>query len=643
MTAPSLPCGIDQPSLQRGFGGTLELEGDTVKTIDCGYGGRAKSVRVAGRSKAFLRSLAMAAVCLAFVKTGRADVAVWNRWEQTLASSSTYSNPYQQVVLSVIYTGPNGQKIKGYGFWDGGSTFKIRCMFSTPGIWTWATTCNPASDTGLHNKTGTIVVTPYSGDNVLYSKGYLKISSDKRYLTYADGDPFLWLGDTAWSAINTMTDDDWQLYVDYRVGQKFNVAQMICGTGWSVRKEDRNGNSPFLGAGTQKVGWAASTTVSDAEFRWNPAFWQGVDRKVKYANDHSMITFICAIGQNHNGHNFPKTERTQVELFARNLAARMMGNFVVFSPDADYYWTESGDWSGATLRASIHPLQLVTIHPEMIVNLYSQTPANSGTLGFYDKSYVDFAGFEVSNGWLASCHKGSPEYGEPWKPYSAPRYSCAAIDMPLGLYHRTPTKPIINLEVVYDCKPLQEHNAKCWAQPYPLRMTRSGGYLSMLSGAKGLTYGCGGVCYWGYQKNEAIGGGWTPLEPDDGLYKPSSDQMTYFFEVFSSLEWWRLEPAHELVLNQPAAPTTVDDPAWLTRMVMAKTHNGDLGVAYLPDNAQIQVDMSAFPAAMAANWFDPMTGKYEAVSGAIPAERPHTFVRPSGWEDAVLVLTDPTT
>jgi hypothetical protein len=215
-----------------------------------------------------------------------------------------------------------------------------------------------------------------------------------------------------------------------------------------------------------------------------PAFWQGVDRKVQYANDHGIIAFFCAIGQNHNGHNFPKTDRTQVELFARNFAARMMGSFVVFSPDADYYWTESGDWSGTTLRASIHPLQLVTIHPEMIANLYAQTPANSGTLGFYDKSYVDFAGFEVSNGWLASCHKGSPEYGEPWKPYSAPRSACASIDMPLGLYRRTPTKPIINLEIVYDCKSLQERNSKYWTQPYPLRMTRSGGYWSMLSGGQ---------------------------------------------------------------------------------------------------------------------------------------------------------------
>jgi len=583
----------------------------------------------------------MVVACLVFVDSVQADISVWNRWEHTLISSNTYTNPYQQVTLSVTYRSPDGQEIRGYGFWDGSDSFKIRCMFATPGTWTWTTTCNHTDDDGLHNRSGSIAVTPYSGDNVLHSKGYPKISGDRRYLTYADGDPFLWLGDTAWSAINTMTDDDWRLYVDYRRSQKFNVAQMICGTGWAVQTTDRRGNAPFLGTGGQKVGWAKSTTVSDADFRWNPAFWQGVDRKVQYANDQGMITLFCAIGQNHNGHNFPKTDRTQVELFARNFAARMMGNLVVFSPDADYYWTEYGDWSGQTLRASIHPLQLVTIHPEMIVNLYSQTPANSGTLGFYDKGYVDFAGFEVSNGWLASCHKGSPEYGEPWKPYSAPRSACASIDMPLGLYQRTPTKPIVNLEIVYDCKSLQERNPNHWAQPYPLRMTRSGGYWSMLSGAKGLTYGCGGVCYWGYQKNEAIGGGWTPLEPDNGLYKPSGDQMTWFFEMFSSMDWWRLEPAHELVLNQPPAPATIDDPAWLTRMAMAKTSNGDLGVAYLPDNAQIKVDMVAFPTVMQAKWFNPVNGNYEPVSAAIPTDRPQTFTRPSDWEDAVLVLTRP--
>jgi hypothetical protein len=117
--------------------------------------------------------------------------------------------------------------------------------------------------------------------------------------------------------------------------------------------------------------------------------------------------------------------------------------------------------------------------------------------------------------------------------------------------------------------------------------------------------------------------------------------MTYFFEMFSSVDWWRLEPAHELIVNQPAAPTTIDDPAWLTRMVLAKTPNGDLGVAYLPDNARIQVDMTPFPTAMQAKWFNPVSGKYDSISAAIPADRPHTFTRPSGWEDAVLILIRP--
>jgi hypothetical protein len=88
--------------------------------------------------------------------------------------------------------------------------------------------------------------------------------------------------------------------------------------GWAVQTKDRSGKSPFLGAGRREIGWAKSTPESDAEFRWNPTFWQGVDNKVQSANDHGMITFFCAIGQNHSIHNFPKTSRPQVELFARN-------------------------------------------------------------------------------------------------------------------------------------------------------------------------------------------------------------------------------------------------------------------------------------------------------------------------------------
>src|SRR5512146_138897 len=60
-------------------------------------------------------------------------VETWSRWEQSLTSSKTYDNPYREVTLKVSYQGPDQQQITGLGFWDGGSTFKVRSMFPVPG------------------------------------------------------------------------------------------------------------------------------------------------------------------------------------------------------------------------------------------------------------------------------------------------------------------------------------------------------------------------------------------------------------------------------------------------------------------------------------------------------------------------------
>ena len=39
---------------------------------------------------------------------------------------------------------------------------------------------------------------PYSGNLEIYKHGFLKVSGNGRYLTYADGTPFFYLGDTHW-------------------------------------------------------------------------------------------------------------------------------------------------------------------------------------------------------------------------------------------------------------------------------------------------------------------------------------------------------------------------------------------------------------------------------------------------------------
>jgi len=148
----------------------------------------------------------------------------------------------------VTFDGPQGRSFAGYGFWDGGRTFKVRAAFPTQGIWRWQTVCSDHNDDGLHNRSGAVAVVPYEGANPLYRHGLLKVSDNHRYLAHADGTPFLWIGDTPWAAFVAATQEEWENYLDNRRNNKFTVVQVHCGNGFLKLAKDRNGNPPFLGS-----------------------------------------------------------------------------------------------------------------------------------------------------------------------------------------------------------------------------------------------------------------------------------------------------------------------------------------------------------------------------------------------------------
>ena len=84
-----------------------------------------------------------------------ADTAeTWVRWEHALTSTVPYDNPYAEVTLKVDYQGPSGELIHGFGFWDGGDTFRIRCAFPTVGTWHWQTFCSDKANAGLDGQAG---------------------------------------------------------------------------------------------------------------------------------------------------------------------------------------------------------------------------------------------------------------------------------------------------------------------------------------------------------------------------------------------------------------------------------------------------------------------------------------------------------
>ena len=522
----------------------------------------------------FVVALVISSVAFA----SEADVTTWTRWEQRLTSPKEYDNPFADVTVSVEYQGPNGAALSGLSFWDGRSAFKIRCMFPTRGRWTWRTSCSDPANTGLHNRAGTVEVEPYEGDNPLYRHGYLQVEPGRRYLSHADGTPFLWIGGTPWAAPMNASFEHWRAYVQDRRDKRFTALQIFCASDWAGEK-DVLGNPPFLGEGLS---------------RWNPAYWQEYERKVQYANDQGLV--VVVMGLMEPVKRYP--EATAAQRFARNLAARLTGNHVIFSPSFDSRYRELGDSVAAAVREAA-PHHLITQHPG--------THLPTARM-YHSKTNLDFTGLQSGAGW------GS-------RPLSAATASRNAIEWTGLLYRTEPARPIINLEARYDSAFNREQMP---------RLPRSCGYLTLLSGAAGYTYGCAGIWNWG-QTFAGKDPQATPWDWRTGLSQPSSTEMKYMAEFFGGIEWWRLEPSHELIRNQP------DD--WTRRMVMAKSADGDLAVAYLPDNPSIDIDMQPFQDAMRVRWHNPKTGEQIVGDETASYDDSPAFSRPAGWKDALLLFS----
>jgi hypothetical protein len=425
-------------------------------------------------------------------------------------------------------------------------------------------------------------VVPYRGRSPLYRHGFLKVSENRRYLGHADGTPFLWMGDTAWAAPMRASDEEWEAYLADRVAKHFTLLQIAPAPQWAG-DADRRGEKPF---------------TDGACSCWNPAYWQAFERKVQRANEQGLVVLL--VGLMEPVSRYP--EPAQACLFARNIVARLFGNCVIFSPSFDSNYTPLADEVGRAAREAT-ALHLITQHP----GTPSGQPTPTFSDRYCDQPYLDIAAVQTG-------HNGG----------NLERCARQAIEWNLHLYRHEPHKPVVNLEAMYDAQ-----GQRGW------RATdaRSLGWRSWLSGAMGYTYGAGDVPPKCPEGSGALWKWVTDPEKYDywkkALRWESAFQMQYLHDFLAGIEWWRLEPAHELIRNQPEDVTR--------RMVLARTATGGLAVAYLPGSDATEVDVSAFPAPLTARWFDPVRGSYTEVGGRIANTGSHRFEPP--WEgDWVLLL-----
>ncbi len=244
----------------------------------------------------------------------------WRAAEIDFISDKTYEMPYIDVDIEAEFTGPSGQIMVMPGFWYEGNTWKIRFAPTEEGVWTYTVRCTDTSNTSLHGRYGKIECVPYDGELDIYRHGFITRRDGSRFLTYADGTPFFYLGCGGWFTLSFKTplyssnalymgSSAYKTWVDKRKSQGYNSfrTNFFIGTGTDVNKNGMHNENGFPWGGKRlscgessgdgsKHLWANSIFDGNEETYWNAGNvsypqWAYVDYEEQRIVDGVKIVF----------------------------------------------------------------------------------------------------------------------------------------------------------------------------------------------------------------------------------------------------------------------------------------------------------------------------------------------------------------
>lgn len=488
-----------------------------------------------------------------------AQTPVWTKHEIRLQSSKTYNNPIYDVRdFKAIFTAPSGRTRTVYGFWDGGTDWKIRFMPDEKGKWTWKTICSDTENTGLHEQQGEFSCIENPRDDALFKKGAIRHEPGKYYLSYSDGTPYFWLACTAWNGALKSTGEEWEHYLNQRKSNHYNTIQLVT-TEWRGADKNAEGLTAIEGTGYIRV---------------NPEFFKRIDRRIDEVNTKGMlvspvILWALPTGEGRHlspGYTLPLDEAV---LLAKYIVARYQGNHVVWTLGGDgrYFGDQELKWKeiGRRVFNGVDHAP-VTLHPHgrsFIGDLYAQEDWYS--LMGYQSSHSNAEG---TVNWI---NKG-----------------------PMAqMWNKLKPMPYINMEPNYE-----EIGFRIFAKD-----VRNASYWSIFATpVAGVTYGANGIWPW-LQPGERIlnhrdqGGvtGWRK-----SIEFPGSIQMGYLAGFFQKLDWWNLYPANHILAEQPGEETFNH---WIS---VLKSPCDETIVVYIPEKAVVEL-FNPRGSNYTAEWFNPVS------------------------------------
>jgi hypothetical protein len=513
--------------------------------------------------------------------------------EFSFESAQQYRDPFNEIMLDVVFTDPSGGKRRVPAFWAGGATWRVRYASSIIGTHRFQTECSDTSNTGLHGVRGEVTITPYTGQNPLFRHGAIRVADDSRHFAHADGTPFFWLGDTWWMGLvkRLRWPEDFQQLAADRRDKGFTVIQLVAGLYPDMPAFDERG------LGDDGFPWEKLYT------RIRPEYFDAADRRIQHLVEQGLVP--CILGT--WGYHLPWLGTEKMKQHWRYLIARWGALPVVWCAAGEQAmpWYLSGSKESETqlLRREWNEV-IRHIHATDPFNrLVTTHPRRNARDELLDPVLLDFEMQQTGHNRPAEQHAASA----------------------LEAWNRPPFVPVISGESRYEALEIKP--------PLGTKEAREAFWAHLLnSGSAGHTYGVNGV--WQVNLPELRfgkspgGNDWGGTPWREAMNLPGSTQLSKAKAFLLKLPWHQLAPATNGFTGAVSAAITAD---------------GRCALAYTIGGKPLTVDFSKLKGSLNARWFDPTSGESKAISGApFAASGAREFAPPgnnaAGDGDWVLLL-----
>jgi hypothetical protein len=435
----------------------------------------------------------------------------------------------------------------------------------------------------------------------------IRVSDDQRFLVTADGKPFFYLADTAWELFHRLDRKLAVEYLDKRAAQGYTAIQAVALAELEgVYDPNPYGDLPLIDKDPTKP---AVTPGADPASKTAYDYWDHVEYIVDEANARGLyIAFLPSWGRwvNTGGRSdeallTPNNAQTYGEFLGKRFGRKGI------------IWVLGGDRTATgfeeTWRALARGIAIGVAGKEdyaRVLMTFHPRGGETSSAWFHNDAWLDF-----------NMHQTGHGLGD----------KTASWDRIRRDYERTPVKPVIDGEPLYEDHPLafraREHGYSFDAH------VRQRAWWSVFSGSCGHTYGNHSVWQMFAPGRKPING--PLLYWNEAIHRPGAAQMRYVRALIESRPYFSRVPDQSLVEN----PLDGND-----RIVA--TRGAGYAFIYSAQGRKFAVLLSKLGAAkLKAWWYNPRTGAAED-AGTFDGAGTREFTCPAeGFgSDWVLVLDD---